>query len=179
MKFPKIYEKDFYDNLKPIKIKKKTLQRYYFKTRFHFDYFNKYYIVNKWKEDGEVIENAKKLFKESEAYLIKIFEIFDTKYYHSTSIETEEEIQHFLSTKYHIKDQKITIRNETFNLEYIVEMYKDLQKSVEKEVQERALYFIENKERWKKDYNIDVESKKPLTAREIRIIDIGFDFKED
>ena len=88
LKFPKIYEKDFYDNLKPIK--RKTLHRYYFKTRFHFDYYNKYYIVNKWKEDGEVIENAKKLFKESEAYLIKIFEIFDTKYYHSTSIETEE-----------------------------------------------------------------------------------------
>lgn len=54
-------------------------------------------------------------------------------------------------------------------------MYKDLQKSVEKEVQERALYFIENKERWKKDHNIDVGSQKPLTAREMRIIDIGFE----
>jgi len=61
LKFPKIYEKDFYDNLKPIK--RKTLQRYFFKTRFHFDYFNKYYIVNKWEKDVEVVERARKLLK--------------------------------------------------------------------------------------------------------------------
>jgi len=40
------------------------------------------------------------------------------------------------------------------------------------------LYFIENKERWKKNYSIDVESKKPLTAREMRIINMDFDFEE-
>jgi len=58
-------------------------------------------------------------------------------------------------------------------------MYKDLQKSVDKERQERALYFIRNRERWKKDYNIDVEGNKPLTAREIRIVSMGYDFSDE
>lgn len=179
LKFPKIYEKDFYENLKPKK--KKTLQRYYFKTRFHFYYYQKYYSVNVWQEGVGVIENAKKLFKESEEYIIWIFEIFEHQYYvdsmdYSTPLETENEIKRFLSRKHHIENEKITIKNKIFDLEYIIEMYKDLQKSVSVEVQERALYFNRNKEMWKRKYNIDVEANKPLTAREIRIVSMDYDF---
>ena len=180
LKFPKIYEQDFYENLKPKR--KKTLRRYYFKTRFHFYYYKKYYSVNVWKEGVGVIENAKKLFKESEEYIIRIFEIFEHQYYvdtmyYSTPLETEDDIKRFLSRKHHIENKKITIRNEIFDLEYIVEMYKDLQKSVSMQVQESALHYSRNKEMWKRKYNIDVESSKPLTARERRIIDM-VDFDE-